>query len=317
MAYKLANKKVLLASIETTAGTAEAQTGGDAVLIATNPTLAPLAGETVDRDLMRGFFGASGSLPVGVHQTLGFSVELAGSGAAGTAPAWGVLLQAAGMKETVTANAKAVYAPHSADPESADDKTLTLRYNMSGILHALTGCRGTWSLELGAKLIPRITFTFTGLFSAATDTAAVVPDYDGWKQPQAGSNVNTPTFSLFGQAALRLARLGLDYSGEVIYRETIGGANSTAIVDRNSSGSVTVDMEEVSVLDPFSKASAGDTGALQLIHGVGAGKIVQIDCPRVQLAQPSYGEDQGLLQWSSDFEVQPDDGNDELTIEAR
>ena len=317
MAYKLASKKLLLASIEGSRGVAQGQAGTDAVLIATDPTLTPLAGETVSRELMRGFFGSSGSFPVGTHQTLEFSVELAGSGAAGTAPGWGVLLQAAGMKETVTANTKVVYGPRSADPETADDKTLTLRYNMSGILHTLTGCRGTWSLESGANLIPRLKFTFTGLWAAPVDQAAATPDYSTWKQPLVGSNTNTPTFSLFGAAGLRLNRLSLDYGGEVIYRETIGGANSTVLVDRATTGSVTVDMEGVSVLDPFSKARAGDTGALEMVHGVGAGKIVEIDCPRVQLTQPSYAEDAKLLQWSSDFEIQPNAGNDELTIEAR
>lgn len=291
MAIKLANKKILLASIESTRGTAIMQAGDDAVLIATEPTLTPLAGETVSRELMRGFFGASGSFPVDSHQTLEFSVELAGSGAAGTAPGWGVLLQAAGMKETVTAGTKAVYAPHSADPESTDDKTLTLRLNMSGVLHTLTGCRGTWSLESGSNLIPRLRFSFTGLYVAPTDTDALVPDYSAWKQPQPGGNTNTPTFSLHGVSTLRLSRLDIDYGGEVIHREVIGGANTTALVGRNTTGSVTVDMEALSTLDPFARAKAGNTGALQLIHGVGAGKIIQIDCPVVQLTQPSYGDD--------------------------
>ena len=60
---------------------------------------------------IRAYFGNSEQLPAGIHSELDFEVELAGSGAAGTAPAWGPLIRACGMSETITAATDVKYAP--------------------------------------------------------------------------------------------------------------------------------------------------------------------------------------------------------------
>jgi hypothetical protein len=95
-------KLLILAKIEATYGTDVLPAGADAILV-TNASLKPLEAEVIDRDFVRSYLGASGKIMAGDYAKLEFSVELAGAGAAGTAPKWGRLARACAMSETITA----------------------------------------------------------------------------------------------------------------------------------------------------------------------------------------------------------------------
>lgn len=308
-------RKVLLAKIETTSGTEEATAAADAVLIVSDVELTPVAGETVSREIQRPYFGASEEFNVNVHQTLSFSVEMAGAGAAGTAPPWGALLRACGMAETLSRGASAAYAPIStAEP------TVTLVLNIDGVKHVLAGCRGTWDLSVGVNAVPRFRFTFTGKWAAPSDAAAVQnPVYGPWKKPVLPSNANTPTFSLHGDGDLALTSLTLDYGVQIVHREAIGAAPTVSITDRLPSGQLVLDAPSVGDFALVDKAKTGATGALQLIHGTAAGAIVQIDMPKVSLSSPSYQESDGIWQTQLDYRPLPSGaaGNDEIKITAK
>ncbi len=98
----LNRRRVLLAKIETTYGTDASPGNADAVLIQqAGLMLKPLEGAEVSRDLIRPYFGSNGKIKVENFATLEFSVELAGSGTAGTPPAYGYLLRACGLAETI------------------------------------------------------------------------------------------------------------------------------------------------------------------------------------------------------------------------
>ncbi|MEL6888376.1 MAG: hypothetical protein AAFO86_06670, partial [Pseudomonadota bacterium] len=87
--------KIMAIDIETTYGTDASPAGADAVL-AKQVTLSPMEGNDLDRELELPYFGSQGTIPVELHAKLAFEVELAPSGTAGTAPAWGKLLRACG-----------------------------------------------------------------------------------------------------------------------------------------------------------------------------------------------------------------------------
>ncbi|UUZ68079.1 hypothetical protein LP416_27830 [Polaromonas sp. P2-4] len=62
----------------------------------------------------------------------------------------------------------------------------------------------------------------------------------------------------------------------------------------------------------------GTEGALQLIHGVGAGNIIQIDMPTLQLTSPpTISDDNGVAMLTAQFSVKPNTGNDELIVVAK
>ena len=323
-----ARKKLILAALESTAGTAVATAASDAILVH-DPELTPLTGGTVDRDLVRSYYGASDQIPVNSHQQLAFGVEIAGPGtytianeAIGT-PGWGRLLQACGFSETAgkinatdANNSKVTY-----DLLSGNEKSLTVRANWAGQQHVLTSCRGNMAINIASAEIPRFRFTLTGLWNDPDSVAAISPSYTAFKAPAPGSNVATPTAQLFG-SDMDLRSIEIDMGVEVVHREIIGSASQVLIVDRSVSGTIVMDAQALSTLNVFEKARDGDTGALKMVHGgadtsANAGKLVEISCPKIQLGEPSYSEDQNILQWSVPFVALPDSGNDELTVIAR
>lgn len=101
----LNRKRTLLAKIETVYGTDSAPTGAANAILCRNLDITPLEGQTVSRDLVRPFYGNSEQLPTSMYVKASFEVEMAGSGTAGVAPAWGPLLRACGFAETILAAA--------------------------------------------------------------------------------------------------------------------------------------------------------------------------------------------------------------------
>jgi len=109
----LSRKRLILAKTETTYGTDPTPTGATNAILVRNLEITPLQADTVTRDLIRPYLGNSDQLLAQTRVEVTFEVELAGSGAAGTAPAYGAVLKACGLSETVVATTSVTYAPVS------------------------------------------------------------------------------------------------------------------------------------------------------------------------------------------------------------
>lgn len=92
---------VLLAKIETTEGTDSLPVGGTDAVLVSDLSITPLAGDTVDLAYVRPYFGASPSLRTREYVEVQFTVDIAGSAAAGTAAPWGALLRGCGFAQTL------------------------------------------------------------------------------------------------------------------------------------------------------------------------------------------------------------------------
>ena len=90
----------ILAKIESTYGTDPTPTGSANAILCSEMDIEPIAGGTVPRNLIRSYLGNSEQLPTAVYARMTMTVEIAGSGTAGTAAAWGPLLRACGYAET-------------------------------------------------------------------------------------------------------------------------------------------------------------------------------------------------------------------------
>ena len=150
---------VLLAMKQTALGTPAAPVPGTNAILCRGLTPQPLKGKFVERNLIRGAKGNFGALVAGVHRQMEFEVELAGSGAAGTAPKFAPLLLGCDMAETLTASVSSAYQPHGV----AGDY-LTLFCYVDGILLKMTDAKGTMSLSLNAEEIPVMKFTYIGKY---------------------------------------------------------------------------------------------------------------------------------------------------------
>jgi hypothetical protein len=80
----LTRKRLILAKIESTYGTDSTPGGTEAILVR-NLEITPLQADVVTRDLIRPYLGNFEQILANQRVEITFEVELAGSGAAGTA----------------------------------------------------------------------------------------------------------------------------------------------------------------------------------------------------------------------------------------
>lgn len=306
----LKRKAVITAKIETVYGTDAAPTEAANAILVSDLTVDPMDMKTVSRDLLRQYFGNSEQLPTEIFSKASFSCEIAGSGTAGTAPAWGVLLRACGMSETITAGTKVEYKPASASLEA-----VSIYANVDGVLHKLTGARGTMKLGFAVNGRPQFNFDFVGIFNAVTDVTANPVTLTAWKTPLPVNRTNTPTFTLHGYAA-KLQSLDIDLANSLQPRSLINGADEVPIVDRKPSGNISMEAVRVADKDWWTAIKTVTLGALQLVHGTTAGNKVQIDGPKTQIVNPKYAESNGIVMLNAGLVFVPNTGNDELVIAA-
>lgn len=307
---KLMRNVLLLAKIEVTPGVdpVPAAATNSILCRVTNPQ--PVVAQFADRNIIRPFFGNAGKVQVSNYSQMEIEVELASSGAAGTAPGWGPLLQACAFSETVDVG-DVTY-----EPVTSGAKTITLYYYLDGLMHKMTNARGNVTFTLNPGGIPTMQFTFTGFYNTVTDTALPAgADYSAFEAPFAVNKVNTPTFTIHGTSAPAEA-FTINMNNQVTYRNLIG-AEDVVMTDRTPSGNATIEMTSVASKAWHESVRLGTLGALQMIHGVGAGNIVQFDAPKVQLTEPSYSESDGIAMLSLGLQFQPDVGNDELVITVK
>lgn len=311
----LTRKRTILAKIEAVYGTDPVPTGAANAILVSDLTLTPLDSELASRDLVRPFLGNSEQLPVAVSAQAEFAVEIAGSGTAGTAPAWGPLLRACAFAETLfiapDPTPRAEYLPVSAGIES-----VTIYVNVDGVLHKLLGARGTVRMEMNARSIPRFRFTFRGLFVAIADGAAPAVTLTAWQKPLPVNKGNTSGLSLHGFAGGVMSELSIDVANSVVFRSLVG-QELVAITDRQSSGSISLEAVTVATKDWWTSAKDAATGAFSILHGLTAGNKIKVDAPAVQLLSPQYQDLDGIQMLQMQMGFQPTTaGNDELKITA-
>lgn len=258
------------------------------------------------RNLERPYFGAQQQLPVGLNSVLTFDVEIVGSGALGTAPGWGPLHRACACAETITASTKVEYTPISSSLESG-----ALYMNIDGTLHVLLGGRGSWVAKLNAQGIPVFSYSFTGLFTQPTQTAAPTPVYSAFQTPQVATKANTPTFTI-GGTALRLRSFEFDRGAKVEKRFLIG-YEGIEIVDAVESLKVQVEAVALGVYNPYTAPTAAPS-AVQLIHGTIAATRVKFDFGQAAQRRPSLAQQQDIVEWPLTFDPLPNAGNDQWKI---
>ena len=303
MATLLARKKHILAKVESTYGTDPTPTQA---IQTSNLRITPLAGPTVSRNLDRATLGNDLDILVGTYVQLSFEVELAGSGTAGTAPAYNDLLLACGMADTVVASTSVTYAPVSTAFDSA-----TIYFKHDGQEHILTGARGSWSLNADAGTLPKLTFTFMGLYNVPSSQSDGTPDFSAFTVAKPVNNANTTTFSLHGGAVV-MEKFSMDLANQVEYRNVVGG-ESIQLFDRAPAGSTAFEAPAISDKNWFEIARANTLGALSMVHGTVAGNIATLSAPKVQVMSPEYaGDNISTIQASLGFI--PDSGDDEVTL---
>lgn len=205
-------------------------------------------------------------------------------------------------------NISVTYAPVSSGFES-----VSMYYNVDGVLHKLTGCMGTFDISAQVKNIPTFKFQFTGLFNSPSDVAAPSVDFSAFQIPRVVNTQNTPGFSLFSFST-NLESMSLNLANQVSYI-TLVGSESVKILDRKPAGTLVFEAPHISDKDYFSLVAANTKGPMSFSHGVVNGFKVELDAPQVLLGNPTYQDSNGVQMLSAPFTAVPTTaGNDELSI---
>lgn len=310
---RIAMKRAILAKIESAYGTDPTPTGASDAMYVYDPKITPMELVVAERNPARPFFGQDTSIVGGTPVKVEFSFPLAGGGAAGTAPGYGVIKRACGMSQTISAAVDVTYALVSSSFES-----MTLYANLDGVNHKVTGLRGSITEEFNHGEIPLAKFSGIGLYNAPTDTALPTLTFGAtWAKPLIVNKVNTTPVTLHGTAIV-MSKLSIQVANELSWKDYPNGTEEVRFTGRPKvTGSITIQADTVAAKDWFGIAKAGTTGAFTLTHGTAAGNKVKRDAATVQLFNPSYEEEDGVQMLKMDLGFFPTSaGNDEIVEKA-
>jgi hypothetical protein len=315
---------VIIAKTETTYGVNAAGTGAANAMLCSEPRITPLVAQNVDRALVRPYFGGSEQLVGTRYVRCEFEVELAGSGTAGTAPAWGPLLRACAFAEVATPGTRVDYTPITNAQES-----VTIDYFVAAARHRLLGARGNVKIGLASGDRPLMMFTFqgldggiatdtpTGVSFAAFRTPLVVTDQNSGDVTFGGAVSPTGAPAITGGTAYKsLGIEDLDLGNEVNFTPLLGG-ESIDVTDRALEGAIKLDLTAAEEATFRDDVLAATLRAVSLQHGTAAGNRLIVHMPSVQLFDWSKEELNGRHMVGFKLRGVPNpagNGNDELRL---
>ena len=302
----LTRKKFLLAKIESTYGTDPSPVAGTNAIQVTKLEVTPIESDNVQAASYQGFIGNStrGTLVANKRVSVTFEVELGGSGTAGTAPAFGPLLQAAGMSEVVVSSTSVTYAGVSSSFSSA-----TLYCFYDGTRHKITGARGTVTFNMTAGQFPTASFQFIGIYNAPDGTAASTFTVANQAAALEVNDTNVTTCTFHGVTSTRLESIDLALNNALTYKET-ASSQEVLITDRAAGGTAVIEAPVIGTTDFFAKAVASATGASTIVIGATGGNIVTLNAPQTDITGCSYGDTNGVISLSMPYLALPTTAGD-------
>ncbi len=298
----MAVDKLLLAEIESVYGT-DPNPDGVNVVETMDLEVQRYEGDTVTRNLDKNIIGGKESINTNPHSGLSFAVGAQASGTAGTAPAWGILMQACGFDETIVPATSVAYElPAGADDLKASDSITAWDYREGvGALQKINGIRGANSYEMGRGQLPKLIFAnMLGSYATPIAGAPPAPDWSTWKEELPFTNINVPVLTLDSVSACTES-FKIDF-GQQVGRRNLPGCDQTIISDYNVTGEMTIVAPDIGTKNWFVKAESHDgidKVPFAMTYGTTAGLILSLSASEVQIGKITEGESaEGDLTYS-------------------
>jgi hypothetical protein len=309
----LVRKTQLAAAIESEKGTAETLEAADAAIYAENVRFIPPS-EVLVRNPLRSTLTPICRVPGAPIAQITCRVEAKGSGTATTAPSIGVLWTGCGLNESVNTD-NVTYVP---DSDDADSETLTMAVYQDGVCHKIYGARGECEATFEANQLVYFDFTFTGIYSATTDTALLtgityedtvpVRWYNGsialdFATAWSTAVVPTLTWRTGNTISIRSdanATYGLSYA---------------IITNREPGGTLTVEKPLIATENFYSHFSTPTTGSLTWLLGSATGNKITWTAPKINVIGIEEGDRDGIATLGINYLCTVNSaGDDEMTI---
>lgn len=302
----LKRRSQIAAKIESVEGVAEALAAENAFLVF-EPTADPDIAR-YKRDPARENLGQLESLPGERQGKISFTCELAGSGTAGTAPAWGKLMKACGYGETIIPVTSVEYAPASAAVPS-----MTLAIYMDGIIKKIWGARGDVKLVLDKGKPGLLQFVFTGADFSLVDGALLAGvSYSAVKPP-----VFLAALFEYDSYAANIGKLEIQTGNQVELRDDVSapsGFASALIVNREPKAVFDPEAVLVATKDFFGQWRGSDGMAMSFSIGSAPGNIITVSAPKAQIEDLKLADRKSIRAFNITAGLKMDAGDDELSI---
>lgn len=304
--------KALLAKKEDTYGTYAAPTGAANAILTRNFSATPLELDQLDRKLDRPARGALPSAPSNPRQKMSFEVEFAGSGMAGTAPAWMELLQGCGMDApTLTAGASAVQKFTAVGQPLS---SLSTCHWVGDQRRKGIGARGDISsIDFTAGAYPFMQLALTGLLppNPFDVQAPGALDFTRFVQPLEFNTDNSEV--LLDGYALATRYIRLQANAAVTVRNLVG-INYVQRGNHGLKGKIMCEAPSLTDKDFFTSLRVGSLIPLAVTHGTVAGNIIKLDAANLQILGIADNDEDDVLMYELDVQLNINAGQDDLVI---
>ena len=312
---KLVTREVLFAKVEVTYNTDPVPVAGTDAILVENLSWSHEGARMQERPGVRPSLGKLQHIYGDTLLAVSFDAEMKGSGAAYSAtvkPEVSALLRACGFAETIdttVGSELATYVPASTALES-----VTFYLYQDGILHKVTGARGSVSFSGESGMQFKASFNFTGHTQAVTDVALPTPTLDSTSPPVfIGSSFTIDAFAAIIDA------LNFDMSNQIATPADVSatdGYGEIQIVGRDVTGSFSPELDSIANEDFIGNWKSGKSMVLAsgTIGSVQYNKF-KIDMPAVYYREVAPGDRDGIRTLELGFAAAESTTDDEVTIE--
>jgi hypothetical protein len=273
----------------------------------------------VDRGELIPTFGSNGKVYAGSSFELGFDFELAGSGAAGTAPGHDTAFKVCGLAATVNAGSNVTYNPITAGQQAGTGYA----YDSGDLLKGLDLRGNLEKISFAIDQVPKASIKLVGAYGG--DAQVAVPTTlpaTTWAHPLGVCDTNTgdvtfgatytlATGAIAGGTAYSSAGVEVALGNAVQYTKMLGQEVGD-ITGRTTTLSVTVDCTPAQEAAFRAQLQANTAQTVVFVHGTTAGNKVQIYAPAAQLTNVDKADQNGRRLVKLDFECKQTNGNDDI-----
>ena len=240
------------------------------------------------------------------------TTDLKGSGAAGTPPEIGALLQACGYAQTIDTGVSVIYKPVSA---AASMKSVTIYFYYDGRLRKAVGCMGNVSINTPPGETPTITFTMRGKLVSDADASLPASSVVQSTVPVVVESAGM-SFGSFDAAVVRSFQY--DSGNNLVDRSDINSAEGVAgtfLTERDPKWTATVEATTEATKTWVGNLEARTEEALDITIGTVAGNIVTLTMPKCTIdGGTDPKNDNGMIVFNLSGAALENAGNDNIEI---